>query len=210
MVRKLSENNKAIRCKLLQKELKPYQGRQFYCKALDCFVRVTSHSISETAHHASRSVVSTKLALRLPYIIENAKILQPNVPTKQGQKQTKVMKFQYLILLTCGIRGLGTALLTVGKRISGNVYEYCITDFRLHQTTEKESSVVRERTRPSAFYCRRSRQTDVRTYLHGLTTTPSPPTKVQQKFEITMKLKQPICKKQEKIGCHRTSQRVSV
>lgn len=27
------------------------------------------------------------------------------------------------------------------------------------------------------------------------------PTKVQQKFEITMKLKQPICKKQEKIGC---------
>lgn len=137
MVRKIPENRWDRHRLLFFQELKPYQGKQFYCKALGCSVKVTRKSIAETAYHASRSIVSTKLALRLPYIIQNAKILQPYLPTKQGQKQTKVMFFQHLISLTCGIRGLGTALLMVGKRKNGDVYEYCITDFRLHQGTKK-------------------------------------------------------------------------
>ena len=125
------------RYRLLLKELKQYQSKRFYCKSLTCFVKVTSNSITETAHHASKSMISTKLAIRLPYVIKNAKVFEPYIPTKLNGKQVKTMKFQYLILLTCGIRKLGTALLTVGKRKSGDVYEYCITDFRLY-TNKKE------------------------------------------------------------------------
>ena len=123
----------SARRKLLKIELKQYQGRHIYCPALHCKVYINNHSITETSMHASISVTSTKLALRLPYIIQNAKIYRPNIPPKSNNSQKKKMKFIELCLLTTGVRGLGTALLTVGKKQCGAFYEYCITDFRMHR-----------------------------------------------------------------------------
>lgn len=130
---------------LLQKELKQYKGKLFFSKALKQKVIVSGHSVSETAYHASKSIISTKLAIRLPYIIENAKLLYTKRP--KDNKQTKTMKFQKVILLSCGIRGLGTALLTIGQRKpivkngkieKAKMYEYCITDLRFSQKKERE------------------------------------------------------------------------
>lgn len=143
MTTKIPENSWE-RFRFLLKELKQYKGKLFFSKALKQKVIVSGHSVSETAYHAGKSILSTKLALRLPYIIENAKLLYTKQP--KDNKQTKTMKFQKIHLLSCGIRGLGTALLTVGERKSvvkngkiekGEMYEYCITDLRFAQKREK-------------------------------------------------------------------------
>ena len=121
--------NKIDRQHLLEKELRKYHYKHFYCKSLNVKVRIYPKSISETAYHAAKSVLATKLALRLPYVIQNAKIYKLNQPIKNN-KQTKEFHFKELAILKCGIRGLGTAKLTVGYRYKRLVIEYCITDFK--------------------------------------------------------------------------------
>ncbi len=113
---------------LLLGELRKYNYKKFLCGALGAKVRVYPESIAETAWHASKSILSTKLALRLPYVVKNAKIYKQHVQPKDT-KQTKVFHFKELVILTCGIRGLGTAQLTVGIRYKKFLMEYCITDF---------------------------------------------------------------------------------
>lgn len=114
---------------LLEQELKIYTYKKFYCPALRVKVRIWPQSISETAWHASKSVLSTKLALRLPYIIKNASVIVPVQTPKRNTRQIE-MRFKKLAILKCGIRGLGTAKLTVGYRYAKFVLEYCITDIR--------------------------------------------------------------------------------
>ena len=114
---------------LLEKELHKYNYKKFYCPALNVKVRVHPESITETAWHASKSVLSTKLALRLPYVIQNAKVYKEHI-TPKSTKQSKVFHFRELVILICGIRGLGTAKLTIGIKFKKMAIEYCITDFR--------------------------------------------------------------------------------
>jgi len=121
------------RRKLLKTELKKYQNKRYICPALGIKVRVTPNSIVETAQHAAKSAIATKLALRLPYVIKNATIVLERKPPKPN-KQTNAFHFRELAILKCGIRGLGTAKLTVGYVYENYVVEYCITD--MHYITK--------------------------------------------------------------------------
>ena len=116
------------RRKFLQRELRRFQG-EYKCTALKCKVHVFHASVKETAHWAALSNTSTKLALRLPYIIENAKIYKVNQSPKNNHQISK-FHFTEIAQLICGLRGIGTALLTIGYRVDGIKVEYCITDFR--------------------------------------------------------------------------------
>lgn len=120
--------NRNERRVLLVEYLRKYSYKKIHCPALGVKVRIYPESIQETAWHASKSVISTKLALRMPYVIHNAKIYQQHIKPKET-KQTKVFHFRELVVLVCGIRGLGTARLTVGIKFKKFVVEYCITDF---------------------------------------------------------------------------------
>lgn len=115
---------------LLEKELQKYSYKKVYCPALSRKVRIHPDSITETAYHASKSVLSTKLALRIKYIIEHAKLIQTGITPKCGT-QTRKFHFKELVVLSCGIRGLGTAKLTVGYVYKRLVIEYCITDIKM-------------------------------------------------------------------------------
>lgn len=119
---------------LLQQWLQQYKNVCFACPSLgkDVKVWVNGNSISEIVHHAGTSVLSTKLALRLPYIIGNAKVLIPYQVPKEN-KQTKKFNFNRMIVLTCGVKGLGTALLTIGATTRGNYVQYCVTDIKKHK-----------------------------------------------------------------------------
>ena len=48
--------------------LQQYQDKSFYCRALDCKVKVIDKSIDETAYHGALSKQATKLAIHLPQI----------------------------------------------------------------------------------------------------------------------------------------------
>ncbi len=126
------------RRELLYKELRKAGNKTVFCPAINRRVKILPESITETAFHASKSVVSTKLALRIRYIISNAKIVQSGIKPKTGT-QTKKFHFKELIILSCGIRGLGTAKLTIGLKPRKQYIEYCITDIRCHN---KETSLL--------------------------------------------------------------------
>ena len=76
-------------------------------------------------------MLSTKIALRLPYVIANAKIDKLHQRPKNNQQRTR-FHFVEIGNLTCGIRGLGTAKLTIGVIDNGDTIEYCITGFKAY------------------------------------------------------------------------------
>ena len=117
------------RRKFLKNELSQYKDKAFYCKALDCNVLVTEKSVIETAFYAASNIISTKLALRLPEIIQKASILSLHLPPKLG-RQTKVMKFTEIANLTCEVKRIGVAKLTIGYTIKWECIEYAITAFK--------------------------------------------------------------------------------
>lgn len=123
-------NTRAKRQKFLRKELRQFQG-QHYCPALKTYVFVIHGSIKETAIHAGNTILSTKIALRLPYIIANAKIDKLHQLPKNNQQRTR-FHFAEIGNLICGIRGLGTAKLTVGIRIDGKTIQYCVIGFKAY------------------------------------------------------------------------------
>ena len=53
------------RRRFIKEHLYQYQDKSFYCRALDCDVKVTDKSIEETAFQAAISKQATKLALRI-------------------------------------------------------------------------------------------------------------------------------------------------
>lgn len=123
------------RRKFLKSELSKYKDKLFYCKSLDCNVLITDKSIIETSFYAASNIISTKLALRLPEIIQNASILNLHLPPKFG-RQTKIMKFIEIANLICEVKRIGVAKLTVGYTIKGECIEYAITAFSVTKKTK--------------------------------------------------------------------------
>lgn len=118
------------RKEFLLKRLNRYQGAAVYNNSLKANVKINGKSIGETAHHASKSLSSTKLALNIIHIIRNAR----RYGNKDGypihsQKQIE-MKIERIFLFKCAVNGIGTANLTIGRKRSGNYVEYCITDIK--------------------------------------------------------------------------------
>lgn len=120
---------------LLKKELKQYQGKPFYCKALGVDVSVTRKSIEETAYNCKFNRRAAELALCLPDVIKNAKIKELHLPTKSN-KQKKHFHFTEIAILTCNLKGKGIAKLVVGFKDNGEVVEYSITNFQPNVTSQ--------------------------------------------------------------------------
>ena len=121
-------DTKQDRRRFIKEHLFQYQDKSFYCRALDCDVKVTDKSIEETAFQAAISKQATKLAIQLPQVIHNATILEIHLPPKAG-RQTKRMKFIEIANLLANIPRVGMAKLTVGYIKNGECIEYAITEY---------------------------------------------------------------------------------
>ena len=121
-------DTKQERRRFIKEHLSQYQDKSFYCRALDCNVKVTDKSIEETAFQAAISKQATKLAIQLPQVIRNASILEIHLPPKIG-RQTKRMKFIEIANLLANIPRIGMAKLTVGYIKKGECIEYAITEY---------------------------------------------------------------------------------
>lgn len=110
---------------LLRNFLKRYSKHDFRCPAFGQ-VRITSSGISETAHHASKRVASTILALNLKSIIENADTIFGAYTPKGNVRQSK-MKFTEIYELHVDVANIGTAKLMIGKNGKGFFVHYCCT-----------------------------------------------------------------------------------
>ncbi len=119
---------KQERRRFLKAYLSQYANKSFYCRALDCRVKVLDKSIDETAYQAAITINATKLAMRLPDVIKEATILSLHLPPKTG-KQTKRMKFVRIGNLVASIPRVGKAKLTVGYIVNGDCIEYAITEY---------------------------------------------------------------------------------
>lgn len=118
------------RNKYLHSKLDKYAGQSFYCPDLSANIKVLKKSIDETCYHAARNITSMKIAMQLPYIIENAKVYLSNITT-HNNKQNKEFNFESISILLCQIQNIGIAKLVVGKRKNGNYYEYSITEWNI-------------------------------------------------------------------------------
>lgn len=116
------------RRRFLKAYLSKYANKSFYCRALDCRVKVLDKSIDETAYQAAISINATKLAMRLPDVIKEATILDLHLPPKTG-RQAKRMKFIRIGNLVASIPRVGKAKLTVGYIVNGDCIEYAITEY---------------------------------------------------------------------------------
>ena len=116
----------------LEKELKQYQGKSFYCKALGVSVMVTARSIKEIAHNSRFNRQSAALALMLPYTISNAKVIELHLPVISNQQ--KRFQFQDIAKLLCNVPKYGIAKLTIGFKQNGEAYIYAITNYQNTKT----------------------------------------------------------------------------
>lgn len=103
------------------------------CPGLKHVVWLTNAGIDETAHHASKRVESTLLALNLVAIIESAvSVYEEHTPKPKG-RQNK-MKFESVLEFHVPTQYLGTAKLMIGKRSGkgkgGYYIHYCCTALR--------------------------------------------------------------------------------
>ena len=119
----------------IEKELKQYQGKSYYCKALGVNVSVTRKSVEETSYNCRFNRKAAELALQLPYIIGHAKIEKLRLPTK-SIRQTKYFRFTEIATLTCNVRKKGIARLVVGFRDNGEVVEYSVTNCQTNKTSQ--------------------------------------------------------------------------
>lgn len=119
----------------LEKELKQFQGKTYYCKALGVEVGVTRRSVEETAYNCRFNRKSAKLAMQMPYIIQHAKIERLHLPTK-SVKQAKHFRFIEIATLTCNVRKKGVARLVVGFKDNGEVVEYSVTNCQANKTSQ--------------------------------------------------------------------------
>lgn len=89
-------------------------------------VKITRKSVHEIAVHASKSAKSSVAAMNVVKVIENAKDdgceYQPH-----SRKQREEFRFQTVYLLYVRMQRLGLVKLTIGRRKSGVMIEYCCT-----------------------------------------------------------------------------------
>ena len=119
---------KQERRRFLKAYLSQYANQSFYCRALDCRVKVLDKSIDETAYQAAISINATKLAMRLPDVIKEATILDLHLPPITG-RHAKRVKFIRIGNLVASIPRVGKAKLTVGYIVNGDCIEYAITEY---------------------------------------------------------------------------------
>lgn len=123
------------RRKFLLERLNRYKGKKIFCPALNDNVYVTKASIDEMVHRAGRYTNATIVALNLKTIIKNASYLKRNV-AKDNRRQ-KELRLKEMITLICPIKKYGLAKLTIGKRYSGRLIQYCVTVIKIEWLKEE-------------------------------------------------------------------------
>lgn len=98
-------------------------------------VKLLKKSIDETAHNVRYHRKSAELALYLPYIIRNAKVIEYPLPV---ESKTQVNKFGFkdIAVMLCNVKNVGIAKLTVGFALIDGCVEYSITDFQKTKTSQ--------------------------------------------------------------------------
>ena len=124
--------NQRKRHDLIVSRLERFRNKRVFSKQLKDYVYISGDSIGETAHWASKSVVSTIIALNMQGVIKNAVVVEEH-KKPESRKQTRTFHFVEIIILYCYVNGFGTAKLTVGKRRKGKLMEYCITRIRMEK-----------------------------------------------------------------------------
>ena len=117
------------RRRFIKQKLEPCKDKSFYCRALDCKVKVTDRSVEETAFQGAVSKQATKLAIRLPEVIRTATIIALHLPPKPGRQRSR-MHFKEIANLLAVVPRVGKAKLTVGFVDNGDCIEYAITEYK--------------------------------------------------------------------------------
>lgn len=117
-------------------QLRKYIGKTYYNKHLGVNIIVTQHSVRETMQNCRANRQSAELALYLPYILRNAKIIKLHLPV-ESKKQEQRFAFTEIAELRCQVPTVGTAKLIVGYKIKRQVIEYSITNFQKTNKTRQ-------------------------------------------------------------------------
>lgn len=104
-----------------------------FSQSLQEYVAISPKSVEEIASHASKSVLSTIVALNYLPLIENAAIVAKGLPP-HSNKEKKVFHFKEIILLAAMLKGYGHAKITVGKQSLGKHLVYCLTGLEIEKT----------------------------------------------------------------------------
>ena len=92
------------------------------------FVIIRQISIDETAHHASKSYLSTLAVLQLDAILTFAKLIRIGKTEKRGNQQ----QFKAMLIMQYDCPGIGTVKLLVGIRHKTLLkVQYCITELKI-------------------------------------------------------------------------------
>lgn len=120
----------------ITEKLSSYIGKTYYNKHLGVNIIVTSDSVDETAQNCRPNRQAAKLALHLPYILRNAKIIELHLPVI-SKKQKVRFGFVDIAKLSCTVPNVGIARVIVGYRKRGDVIEYSITNFQTRNKTSQ-------------------------------------------------------------------------
>ena len=124
-------NTASKRLDFLMQELQQFRLKKFYCPAIDKYVWVNDHSIKETANNAKFTKESTRIALQLPAVIENAQqLIDTAAPKSNTQKNT--MHMNKMFILHSELPDLGIAKLIIGRTYWGKYIHYSITAIKIY------------------------------------------------------------------------------
>ena len=124
-------NTQTERLNLLKTELQQFRLQKYYCPAINKNILVNDHSIKETANNAKITKESTWMALQLPTIIENAKVLVSKV-NPQSNTQKNTMHLNKMFILHSEIPDVGIAKLIIGRTYWGKYIHYSITSIKIY------------------------------------------------------------------------------
>ena len=118
-------------------QLAQYIGYTFYNKDLGINILVTEDSVEETAQNCRPNRQAAELALYLPYILRNARIIKLHLPTISKKQQNR-FRFSEIATLICNVPKVGIARLVVGYRVRDDEYiEYAITNYQTQNKTSQ-------------------------------------------------------------------------
>jgi len=89
------------------------------------YINIRYLSITETMRHAAKSYTSTLALLQLDTILRYAVKTGKPKPTKRGSNNQK--DFAQIQIMHYDLVGIGTVMMIVGIKRSGEKIQYCIT-----------------------------------------------------------------------------------
>ena len=99
--------------------------KRVYNRSLKDYINIRYLSITETMRHAAKSYTSTLALLQLDTILRYAVKTGKPKPTKRGSNNQK--DFAQIQIMHYDLVGIGTVMMIVGIKRSGEKIQYCIT-----------------------------------------------------------------------------------